>query len=443
MRLLIITPEYAGHGGGIMTYYRALAPALVEAGCHVHILSGSGLHTEPEAESLVQGNLVVETLGAARVAAWLARFAHLSAAPGLRRLLAAAWAAHEQASEAGPFGVIEVADFPLLAVPQVLAPLAPIVIQCHGSHGQISVHDPLPGSETEGALALGLEVEALRASVAAQSPSRANAAYWMSQTGRSVACLRPAWVGGPISEGGALRDQISVFGRVQRWKGPQVLCEALRRLGNVPPILWHGRDVALSARGDSTDAWLRQTFPDIWGARIITAPPVPPPEVAAIQSCSRLNLVPSTWDVFNFTVVEAMHSGRPVVCSNGAGASELVEDGVTGFVYDGTSPEALAACLERALAMPETRLADIGRAARAHVARVLAPRMIAQERIMAYEAIRSGGGPLPSSVPDWVRQIAMPREAKGQDFAFLEQQPLRGLLWHAGGRLLRKVRFPS
>ena len=28
MRLLLLTPEYDGAGGGIMTFYRALAPAL-------------------------------------------------------------------------------------------------------------------------------------------------------------------------------------------------------------------------------------------------------------------------------------------------------------------------------------------------------------------------------------------------------------------------------
>jgi glycogen synthase len=170
---------------------------------------------------------------------------------------------------------------------------------------------------------------------------------------------------------------------------------------------------------------------------------VPPAEVAAIQSRSRLNLVPSTWDVFNFTVVEAMHSGRPVICSDGAGASELIEDGVTGFVYEGSSPNALAAALERALALPEERLVEIGMNARDHIAMELNPQKIAKERIKAYgAAIEANKQPRPA-IPDWVKQIAMPREPGDGSLPFLEQQPLRKLTRHVGERMLRKLGIAS
>jgi hypothetical protein len=406
----------------------------------VSIISGSGFHAEDGTRTSTPDGVTIETLSVDRVTAWLPRFAHLAATPLLQRLLAAAWAAHEKAKEAGSCDVIEVADFPLLALPHVLAPLAPTVIQCHGSYGQISMNDPSPGHEFDGAVSLTLETAAIRLATATQTYSLANAHYWATQSSTKVACLRPAWCGAPVDGRIGNNGNISVFGRIQRWKGPQVLCEALRLLSGTPPVVWHGRDVAMSAKGASTDAWLRASFPDIWGSRITTTSPVPSPEVASIQSRSKLNLVPSTWDVFNFTVVEAMHSGRPVVCSDGAGASELIEDGITGFVYDGTSQKALAAVLERALAFPEERLVEIGMNAREHIAIELNPHKIAKERITAYEAaIEANKQPRPH-IPEWVKQIAMPREPGGDGLAFLEQQPLKKLVRHVGKRMLRKLR---
>jgi glycosyltransferase involved in cell wall biosynthesis len=443
LKVNIVIPEYRGHGGGIITYYRGLASALANAGCAVNVISGSGFHAEDVTRTSTPDGVTVEALSATRLQDWLPRFAHLAATPLVQRLLAAAWAAHEQALEAGPFDVIEVADFPLLALPHVIEPLALTVIQCHGSYGQISMNDPSPGHEFDGAVSLALETVAIQCATAAQTYAVANARYWSSQAGVDVPCLRPAWEGLSFMPQEHILNHISVFGRIQRWKGPQILCEALSLLPNTPPIVWHGRDVAMSAKGASTDAWLRAGFPEIWGSRVSTASPVPPAEVAAIQSRSRLNLVPSTWDVFNFTVVEAMHSGRPVVCSDGAGASELIEDGVTGFVYDGASPGALAATLERALALPEPRLAEIGRNAREHVARELNPQKIAQERIQAYQAaIAVHAQPRPP-VPDWVTQIAMPRTPGDGSLPFLEQQPLRKLTQHVGARLMRKLGIGS
>jgi glycosyltransferase involved in cell wall biosynthesis len=409
----------------------------------VSIISGSGFHAEDGSRTVTPDGVAVETLSATRLLEWLPRFAHLATTPLLQRLLAAAWAAHEQAKEAGPSDIIEVADFPLLAIPHVLAPLAPTLIQCHGSNGQISMNDPSPGHEFDGAVSLALETVAIQRATATQTYAVANACYWSSQAGVDVPCLRPAWEGRSLVPQEHILNQISVFGRIQRWKGPQVLCEALRLLPNTPPVVWHGRDVAMSAKGASTDAWLRGSFPEIWGSRVSTSSPVPPTEVAAIQSRSRLNLVPSTWDVFNFTVVEAMHSGRPVICSNGAGASELIEDGVTGFVYEGSSPKALAAALERALALPEARLVEIGMNARQHIAMELNPQKIAKERTKAYmAAIEASKQPRPP-IPDWVKQIAMPRAPGDGSLPFLEQLPLRKLTQHVGERMMRKLGIGS
>ena len=173
-----------------MTYYRHLAPALVRGGATVHILEGSGFcATDSRNRETIDG-VTVESLEAVRLARWLEAFVHLNAAPTCRRMLAAAWAAWEQAGELRDFDVVEAADFGFLCLPPILQPRAPTVLQMHGSFGQIQRHDPAPGLELEGALALALETGAATIASALQVSTLAAGTYWQRQSGRPAACLR-------------------------------------------------------------------------------------------------------------------------------------------------------------------------------------------------------------------------------------------------------------
>src|SRR5947209_607705 len=114
MRLLILAPEYEGSGGGIMTFYQALIPALQDQGVVVSIIEGSAYHTGGD-NSLRQRNGVrVQTLELNRVHRWHDQFGHLAAAPGLRRHLAAAWAMWEQAHFGEDADIVEASDWGLL-----------------------------------------------------------------------------------------------------------------------------------------------------------------------------------------------------------------------------------------------------------------------------------------------------------------------------------------
>ena len=53
-------------------------------------------------------------------------------------------------------------------------------------------------------------------------------------------------------------------------------------------------------------------------------------------------VAPSVCEAFGITVLEAMAHGRPVIVSEGAGASDLVTEGVDGFVVPRRNPDAIA-----------------------------------------------------------------------------------------------------
>lgn len=436
MRALIVTPEYSGHGGGIATYYRLLAPPLAKAGCEVTVIEGSGFHSYDSPAVETRDGVVIHRLEASRVARFVEQFQHLEATPLLRRMMAGAWAAWEQAGTLGPFDVVESTDFALMAAPPVLDWRAPVVTQMHGSFGQISVRDPLEDAALDGGLALAIESATAALAEERQTSSRSNVAYWQAQTSRPVARLLPAWKPPKPHADTTISSRIAVFGRIQQWKGPHIVCEALRLMKSAPEIDWYGRDVP-HAGHTSTSGWLSHVYPEIWGAKIKAHQPVPPNAVQDLQSSALLNLVPSTWDVFNFTAVEAMASGRPVVCSNAAGASELIEDGVTGFVYDGASPAALAQALERALSLGPERLYEIGRAARDVVSRVLDPDAIARERLAAYQKL-SRAQQDGKSLPEWLTQLGLPHPPAGRNLAFLDRLPMRQLATYLVRRAGRK-----
>jgi glycosyltransferase involved in cell wall biosynthesis len=73
---------------------------------------------------------------------------------------------------------------------------------------------------------------------------------------------------------------------------------------------------------------------------------------------------PTFYDPFGLVATEAMASGLPVICSAAAGASEVIQDGVDGFVVqDPWDADALAAPLRQLVEDPALRQ-KLGAAAR-------------------------------------------------------------------------------
>lgn len=81
-------------------------------------------------------------------------------------------------------------------------------------------------------------------------------------------------------------------------------------------------------------------------------------DLAAEMAQADLFVLPSIQDGFGMVVAEAMACGTPCAVSDGAGASEIVEEGVAGWVFPAGNAEALTAVLEQA-AEDRSRLAQM------------------------------------------------------------------------------------
>jgi len=79
--------------------------------------------------------------------------------------------------------------------------------------------------------------------------------------------------------------------------------------------------------------------------------------------------------LINFTNVDGMFhdsfeasaTGLPIVATNVGGNSEVVLDGITGFLVPPRNPEALAEAMLRMMDLPEEKRREMGKAARKHI----------------------------------------------------------------------------
>ncbi|MBY0227562.1 MAG: glycosyltransferase [Hyphomicrobium sp.] len=338
--------------------------------------------------------------------------------------------------------ILEVCDWPLGFVPAVLEQRIPYIVQCHGSMGQLAEHDPQQGADLEQALVQLIEPQLLRCAHRVQTYSRANQRFWEHVTGRAVDMIRPAFPLPQLPSDLAIENVGRVFGRLQRWKGPHILCEALRLLeSRGPQIRWHGGVKPWASGEWPADRRLAVDFPGVWGVSLHHAPAIPREHVFALQATAMFNVVPSTWDVFNFTAVESMAAARPTIVSTGAGASELIIDGENGFTFEAGSAKALAAVIDRVLSMPERRRREIGAAGRETIRIDLDPARIAEQRLAAYdEAIRSFHASRPQKPNDWlIRMLKSEPNASCGFEALLDPVPLRAMGGHFARRVAKKL----
>ncbi|WP_338243110.1 glycosyltransferase family 4 protein [Aurantiacibacter hainanensis] len=438
-RIVVVVPDCGE--GGLFQFYNKLLPELA-LHADVHAVFASPYHTS-SAPSIPGATChFIPAEAAAPLRSEIGRGV-LSLAPDIANAVAVAYRAWDVVQALEP-DIVEVCDWPFSFVPAVLEQSVPYLVQCHGSAGQIARHDPQQGHAASDLLAQLLEPQLLAVAHRVQTYSEANAHYWLTETRREINVIRPAF---PLSEVPKSEQRApgspAVFGRLQRWKGPHTLCEALRLLGpDALEVNWYGSVKPWGTRGITAAQYLRSVFPEIWGEKFIHHPAISRTEVSKIQAQARFIIVPSTWDVFNFTAVEAMSSARPLMISTGAGASELIVDGENGFTFANEDPDSLATAMDRVLSMSRHRLREVGMAGRETVRTALDPRRVSEERLAAYqEAVNSFSLHPPRRPSSALSDIFDPRISQtiGID-ELLGALPLKSIGRHVSDRLLQKVR---
>lgn len=153
---------------------------------------------------------------------------------------------------------------------------------------------------------------------------------------------------------GEHRGDYALFvGRLSREKGIETLLEASRRLG---------RRVPIKVVGEGTGAALTSSCDGKTGIEWLGRRPLS--EVYDLMGNAAALIVPSKWyEGFPRVIVEAFAKGTPVIGANIGGIAEIVQNEVTGLLFNGGDGEQLAAKIDWAWSHPND-LAAMGLRAR-------------------------------------------------------------------------------
>ena len=144
-------------------------------------------------------------------------------------------------------------------------------------------------------------------------------------------------------------EMVIVFlGRIVMEKGLEVFAEAILNL--IDRGIRHR--VLVIGEGPARP-WFEQQLPDAIFVGEQTGP-----DLARALASADVLLNPSTTEAFGNVTLEAMACGLPVVAAQASGTSNLVRDGWTGRLVDGSAPEEFADALAAYSEDPELRRRD-------------------------------------------------------------------------------------
>lgn len=184
---------------------------------------------------------------------------------------------------------------------------------------------------------------------------------------------------------GAKRLVISM-GRVSHEKRMDLLAEAvslLKREG----LTRHDARVVIIGPAEQADAQLaldrvieREALSEI----VLQLPTVPDPETYFLASDA--SALASPVEGLPIVALESLAAGKPVILSRGANASEVIEDGVTGWVARSNAPADLAHALRRMLSTSDDDLIHMAERCRTEAARYSLD-ALARRSMALYEAL--------------------------------------------------------
>ncbi len=97
-------------------------------------------------------------------------------------------------------------------------------------------------------------------------------------------------------------------------------------------------------------------------------------------------VAPSRFESFGLILLEAMMFAKPVVSSDIGGMTEIIRDGVSGFLVPPDDVDALAGALARLVSSPALR-ENVGRGGRAAYEASFTVERMAEEAERFYEAL--------------------------------------------------------
>lgn len=144
---------------------------------------------------------------------------------------------------------------------------------------------------------------------------------------------------------------ITYLGRLEVRKGIVELAEALPRVFRALPgihVQFIGESLASPCPGVTMKKWLIKKLKP-WARQLIFAGKIDRDQLPGYFERSSLTVLPSRWENFPNTCLEAMAAGQPVIGSVHGGMAEILEDHKTGILVDPSNPVELSEAVIRCI----------------------------------------------------------------------------------------------
>lgn len=393
MHICFVAIDYhsAVGGGGLASYVATLGGALVAQGHRVTVLA-SGARYQMSAEDGLQiiraplGNLhwYLYRLRAPSIGVLPLRELEWSLA--IRRALGPLLAA-------GAVDAIEISEVGALFLAGARHSLPPLIVRLHGAPYVFRKRSGQPISLGE-RMSWRMELAAMRRAAAVTAPSHFQAQEVAGDLGWPAGRIHV--VPNPLdpqlarhvptfSSAGSAPPLVLYTGQVAYHKGVLSLLAAVPHLAQAVPDV----QVAIAgARHTSIDDHALECALDQAGARarVRLLGHVPRERLPDWYCRAAVFALPSYYETFGISAIEAMACGLPVVATTAGGLPEVVEDGVTGLLTPPGDARALAEAITRLLRDPALR-ERMGRAGRERALAYFMADRVAERMTAVYEQV--------------------------------------------------------
>jgi glycogen(starch) synthase len=398
MRHLIICREYPpAPSGGIGTYAFHISRLLAEAGETVHVVGQMWDRAELRLEERCRGRLIIHRVPFDDWASWLPRQPHplLGAREEISLFKSSyspqcfSWQAAllaEKLVEAEGIELIEAQDYeaPLYyfqlrrALGQGPKRRPPCMVHLHSPTEFIARHNDWDVSLPSVVTAKRLEDYSIAAADELLCPSKYLARQAEIHYGLTEGIIQV--IPYPIGASRTLardnstweRGAICYLGRLERRKGVIEWMEAAAAVGRDYPrarFEFIGADT-VDSYGASIRESMERRIPKDMRAMFCFRGARKHSSLPNFLARARIAVVPSRWENFPNTCIEAMGSGLPVIASREGGMAEMIKDGQTGWLANTPDSEGLAETLKRALETPAASIAEMGSHAASDIRRL-------------------------------------------------------------------------
>jgi glycosyltransferase involved in cell wall biosynthesis len=196
----------------------------------------------------------------------------------------------------------------------------------------------------------------------------------------------------------AQKRRILYVGRIEPRKGVEPLVRAWVQIASAHPgwsLRLAGADTTTSAAGTSLRGHLFGLIPPELRGRIHFLGALRPELLAVEYAEASLCVVPSLWENYPSTCIEAMSHARAVLVSDEGGMREMIGDTAAGETFRSGDVADLARALSSMLNEGPDRLATRGRCGRGSIAALCDKASVASRRIAFYRSViaRAAAGP--------------------------------------------------